>query len=546
MIKRFAALGFMFALCGFLSAQSGYYTVHFTDKKHSPYSLAMPQAFLSQKALERRAVQGIALDSLDIPVDPVYIGQVVAISQGEVVAVSRWFNSVVIRSEKPRLMEELAELDFVSGINQVRSRSQRIISKDEPVVSKSDIPVQMFGNVYGPSWKQIVMHKGHLLHESGFTGKGVDIAVIDAGFSFANQLPMFDRLRENGNIISVRDFVDGDNDVYSGSNHGTYVLSTMGGWMPDALIGTAPDARYWLFRTEDAGSEFPVEEEYWISAAELADSLGLDILNTSLGYSRFDDPAYDYTYYDMDGNTSRISRGASVAASRGMLVVNSAGNSGSNSWYYITAPADADGVLSVGAVDSLGNHAFFSSYGPTYDGRVKPNVMAMGQSTVFASPGGGISRGNGTSFSSPIMAGLAACLWQAYPELSSSQLLYRIERSSAAFHHPTDSMGYGIPDFWKAHGMLSDWEFSGEELQALVYPNPFSDSFYIILKDVQSEELTMRLFSSTGEEVPVRWEWMESDMWLARHAGLGAVSPGLYLLQIETPAASGTIRLMKQ
>jgi hypothetical protein len=546
MLKRLLFLAIASAVCGTLSAQTGYYTIHFTDKEHSPYSLESPQAFLSQKALDRRAKQGIALDSLDIPVDPLYISQVLAISQGEVVAISRWFNSMVIRMEKPRLVDELLELDFVAEVNQVRSEPQRLIRKDEPELLKSDIPVKISGNSYGPSWKQIAMHKGHLLHEAGFTGKGMEIGVIDAGFSMVNQLPVFSRLRERGQIISVRDFVDDDSDVYGGSNHGTYVLSTMAGWMVDSLIGTAPEARYWLFRTEDTNSEFPVEEEYWIAAAELADSLGLDILNTSLGYSNFDNPIYDYSYYDMNGETTRISRGAAIAASKGMLVVNSAGNSGANSWHYITAPADADGILSVGAIDSLGNHAFFSSYGPTSDGRVKPNVMALGQATVFAGLSGGISRGNGTSFSSPIMAGLAACLWQAHPSLTSSELLYRIERSSTDFHHPVDSMGFGIPDFWKAHSMLSNWQFSGEEIQVLVYPNPFSDSFYILVKDIPAEELSLRLYASSGQEIPVNLEWMSADTWLVRHAGLGDIRAGLYMLRIETPSSSGTIRLMKQ
>ncbi|MCD4735435.1 MAG: S8 family serine peptidase, partial [Bacteroidales bacterium] len=342
---------------------------------------------------------------------------------------------------------------------------------------------------YGAAYNQIHMLNGDVLHDLGFDGEGIIIAVLDAGFLNADNLSAFQSLWSNGQILGYKDFVSPDDPhIFDSHFHGSAVLSTMGANLPGIMVGTAPKASYWLLRSEDGDTENIIEELNWVSAAEFADSSGADIINSSLGYTVFDDPSWNHTYQDMDGNTVPITIGADIAASKGMIVVNSAGNSGSSSWFYIGAPADGDSVFSIGAVDANGNLASFSSNGPTSDGRIKPNVCSQGEGATYIEPWGGtVSSGNGTSFSSPIIAGVTACLWQANPQYRNLEILQAIEQSSSLYTGPNNQMGYGIPDYALANSILTvipHNELKNDKI--IVSPNPFTDVLNINIIDEQN------------------------------------------------------------
>lgn len=346
------------------------------------------------------------------------------------------------------------------------------------------------------------MLNAHWLHSLGYMGAGVDVAQFDAGWSRTDILPAFERLRSDGRIKMTRDFVWSDNpNVYTYNSHGTSVLSIMAAWLPGEMVGAAPEANYYLFRTEDPFSEFPVETDNWAVAAELCDSIGIDIINSSLGYSLFDDASYDFSYDDMNGEIVRCSIAAAIAARKGILVVNSAGNSGDDPWRYLTAPSDAEGILAVGAADAQENHAWFSSYGPSADGRVKPDVSAMGAATTYAAQDSTIRTGNGTSFSSPLIAAATACLYQAFPSSSGAQLRDAVIRSASAYTAPTDSLGYGIPDFYKAWQRLQGGSIEQGDFGASAYPNPCNGQLRVTLDDAKSCGLTYSIYDAVGRRV---------------------------------------------
>ena len=330
---------------------------------------------------------------------------------------------------------------------------------------------------YGISLTQLTQLNGEYLHNLGFRGKGVHIAILDAGFYHANILTAFDTLRNAGRILGTRDFVDHSSDIYLQHTHGTSVLSCMAGNQPGVLLGTAPDASYYLFRTEDAPTEYPIEEDNWVAAAELADSLGVDLINSSLGYCTFDDPQMSHTYSDMNGNTTRVTKGANMAFQKGILVFTSAGNEGNNPWRHIIAPSDGENVIGVAAVDKYGIRAAFSSVGPAFGGAVKPNVAAMGSSTFLITSGGVPGYSSGTSFSSPVLAGMGACLLQSNPYSDVKLVKKAIEQSASIYSSPDSLLGYGIPDFGKADKYLK-LDTAVPVLQKpswAVSPNPFTD-----------------------------------------------------------------------
>ena len=359
----------VFAQVTFEQTAPAKYRIEFTDKNNTPYSLNAPDAFLSAKALERRNKQEIPLTFNDLPVTPAYLDSLTA-SGARVLTVSKWFNAATIQVFDDLALQKIATLTFVKKNYALKSSGGK--SPNEPEGQSGIQAIEASSDLnYGPSWWQTAIHNGHLLHNKGYTGRNITIAVIDGGFYHVNELPAFERLRENGQILGNRDFVDAAADVYAENSHGMSVLSIIGGYIPGELVGTAPDASFWLLRSEDVSSEYKIEEDNWIAAAEFADSVGADIINTSLGYARFDDPLQNHTYAEMDGNTTRISRAADLAASKGMLVVVSAGNQGNIAWKYITAPADADSVLTIGAIDQTGLVAEFSSRGPSSDGQGK-------------------------------------------------------------------------------------------------------------------------------------------------------------------------------
>jgi hypothetical protein len=470
------------------------YFVRFTDKNSSPYSIDDPLEFLSQRAIDRRLNQGIPVDVTDLPVNPTYL-QGVAAAGATILNPSKWLNGVSVFTDNPTIIDAINALPYVAGITKspqpTPSSPGWTEDFDKPffknevyqeaIVSnlKQGYEIDLFD--YGMGLNQIQMLNGDVLHEMGYRGQGKVIAVIDAGFYNANILDVFDSLWQNNQILGTRDFVYGGNITYDGHPHGSMVLSCMGGNYPGQLIGTAPKASYWLIHSEDGNSEYIIEEYNWVSSAEFADSVGADVINSSLGYTEFDDPSQNHTYADMDGDTAPATIGADMAAKKGILVVNSLGNSGTDSWYYLGVPSDGDSVLGIGAVDGSGIYVGFSSHGPSYDGRVKPDVVAQGSDVYVVDPyGGGFGYGSGTSFSSPILAGMAACLWQANPTLSNMQIADAIRQSASQYLTPDDMLGFGIPDFVLANNILTIIDGPGEEMAYLkVYPNPFHDRFTI-------------------------------------------------------------------
>lgn len=516
------------------------YFIAFKDKADSPFSVTRPQEFLSDRAIDRRVRQGIAVVEEDIPVNGSYIDAVRNLG-ATVLTVSKWFNGITVYLSDTTLIAQIESLPFVEVT--VKSAGGPVGGDDKfgteqrsltPIIP-GKVPLNAVGASaynYGASFNQVHMVKGDLLHEMGYSGEGKVIAILDGGFYMANTLPAFDSLHINNQILGTKDFVSPGNDVYNESPHGMEVLSIMGGNVPGALIGTAPKAGYWLLRSEDVNSEYLVEEYNWVSAAEFADSAGADIINSSLGYTTFDDPSMDHTCADMNGNTTPVTRGANIAASKGLIVVNSAGNSGGSSWKCVGAPSDAFGAMAIAAVDSIGNYAAFSSTG-SLDGRVKPNIAAQGRATVLSAPDGSISRGNGTSFSSPVIAGMVACLWQALPDLSQSDIVRAIEISGSQANDPDSLLGYGIPDFAVALTR------AGENLEVLtqrfadVFPVPFSDRLTIRLFSGWDSEFSVAIYDLTGNCVygPVNFP-VDMSTHPVEIKPLHTLFPGCYLVKV--------------
>jgi len=518
------------------------YWVKFTDKNNSPYSIEQPEEFLSQKAIERRMNQGIEITESDLPVNPSYVEGIADIGV-TILNVSKWFNSVTIYTPNSSLLDDINDLPYVESVDKAGGDKSNK-SNPKPFFANESygkIPEESMAKVgqagksydYGQAYNQISMLNGDELHDMGYDGAGMTIAVLDAGFLNTDVVSAFDYLWDNDKIKGYKDFVSPhDPDIFGSHSHGTMVLSTMGANLPGQMVGTAPQADYWLLRSEDGGSEYLIEELNWVSAAEFADSVGADIINSSLGYTTFDDSSQDHTYADMDGNTTPITIGADMAVSKGMIVVNSAGNSGSSSWQYIGAPADGDSVFSIGAVDGGGNYASFSSTGPTADGRLKPNVVAQGQgSTVIEPWGGSVSSGSGTSFSSPITAGMVACLWQANPDKRNTEIMQAIEQSSSLANNPNNLLGHGIPDYVMANSILTviyHREADHNELE--VYPVPFSDYIEInALNDLRI--IKVELVDVTGKTIKTAQPINGIKLQLV---GLNELQAGVYFVKVKT------------
>jgi subtilisin family serine protease len=454
------------------------YWVKLKDKTGTLFQISHPEAFLSKRALDRRIRQNIPIDQSDLPVSAAYLDTLKRRGL-EVVHTSKWLNGVTVRTADTSVIRKIKALPFVSSVQLTRPSVAK-----KSAIRKFSVE-EMFTAInpvnYGVAIGQLTQLNGHYLHDRGFRGKGVQIAILDAGFWHVNQIAAFDTLRKSGRILGVRDFVDPGSDIYQQHTHGMSVLSCMGGNVPLTLIGTAPDASYYLLRSEEDATEYPIEEDNWVAAAELADSLGVDVINSSLGYYFFDDAAMNHTYSEMDGKTTRVTRGANMAFQKGIVVFNSAGNEGNNTWKRIIAPSDGENVIAVAAVDKNGIRASFSSVGPAFGGAVKPNVAATGSLTFLVTSAGVPGYSSGTSFSSPVLAGMGACLLQSNPYATAKQIKMAIEQSASLYNKPDSLLGYGIPDFEKAYNYLK--LHTSVPLNAIsawgVSPNPFSNTISI-------------------------------------------------------------------
>lgn len=526
------------------------HVITFVDKSGSPYTIGNPKAYLSARALQRRRNRGIAIDISDLPVSPRYLDSLRAVPGVNILYTSKWFNQAVIQLTNTTALQRVRAFGFVLSTAAIAARRA---SPQEIVPVKWNVREATID--YGAGQHQIEIHEGQYLHDKGFTGEGMLVAVLDAGFPGVNTAGPFQHLFESGRIKGTRDFVAGGANVYTASMHGTHVLSTMAA-RSAAMTGTAPNASYVLIRSEEDGKEQPIEENNWIAGVEYADSIGADVISSSLGYTTFDNPAFNHSYWDLTGDMLEISRAADMAAAKGILVVSSAGNEGNSSWVYITPPADADSVLTVGAVDASGRPATFSGYGPAADGVIKPDVVGMGVAARLIGPNGELTAGSGTSFSTPIVAGLVTCLWQAFPQRTNMEIINVVRASSSRFHNPDDQMGYGIPNFRLAYDSLyrraqQDTVFIRNVLnEALlkVAPNPFYSQLYIYYHSLSNADLHLRLIDNNGKTIAQRklavaaatyghFLWQESMF-----SGLPA---GIYYLQLVQDNKKSVAKLVK-
>ncbi|GAB3201023.1 hypothetical protein ABID22_003346 [Pontibacter aydingkolensis] len=520
--------------------------VYFTDKANSPYSLQQPQDFLSSRALERRQRQSIALKERDLPVNPSYVTGLK--EQGvKVWYTSRWFNAAVVQCSDQKLAE-LEALPFVRStqtLNRLAGPTNAILrttGKLETVSQSSTLVTTLEKEDYGRAFHQANMLGAVELHNTGFRGAGMTIAVLDAGFPGVNTISAFAHLFQNDKIKGTFDFVAKQENVYGANSHGTAVLSTMAAYQPGKMIGTAYEADYILLRTEDAATEHNIEEINWLLGAEYADSAGADVINSSLGYNIFDSPSRSYTYSEMDGNTTLVAKAADIAAAVGMLVVTSAGNEGTSTWKYISSPADADSVLAVGAVDSLGVKASFSSFGPSADGQVKPDVVALGRLAYVLTTTGNVAKSNGTSFSGPIVAGFATSLWQANRTKTNYEIIQLLRQSGSQAANPDNSIGYGIPSYNRTITSLAKLPPKNKVL----ITNPVSDKPVILIlgQDWQKQPVEVQVMDATGKLMlrqQIKQPATEQKLNLEPHS----LSKGLYLCRVSSGSSATTVRFIK-
>ncbi len=515
------------------------YWIQFTDKNNSVFSTQHPEQFLSSRAIARRVKNNIAITEQDFPVNQNYIDSVTQFSSVRLWNSSRWFNAITISCWDTLVIQQISQMPFVQNTEIVQR--QRVLNSDDKFeeemkdLNEKAAPIIAVTPKYpyGFTYNQNHLHKIDYLHEMGFHGAGVHIAVIDSGFEFVHGMKCFEHLFQEGRLLSTKDFVDHDGDVFWDHLHGTVVLSTMAAVIPGQFFGTATKASYHLLRSEASDYEHIVEEDNWVAAAEYADSAGVDIINTSLGYTEFDDPAQNHTYADLDGNTTRIAQASNIAANKGILLMTSAGNQGQTPWKYISTPGDASLTLTVGAVDSVGNYAPFSSVGPNSAGEIKPNVVSVGWNTYVVLPWGeGIVKANGTSFSSPMMAGMAATLWEALPHLSNFELKSLIESVGHKFASPDSLLGYGIPDFYLAYKNKSGNVYPMQEGIELLsqYPNPLVDAFSLMIRSDRTQELGLFFYDLHGKEL---------------HKDVVQVEFGVNLLQVNSVSFAQGVTIIK-
>ena len=499
-----------------------YYWIQFKDKKNSPFSFEHPLEFLSQNSIDRRIRQNIALDSTDLPVNPIYIEAIESLGL-HVKFTSRWLNGAIAIVPPEIDIDSLTFPEFISGYELRKPNLVQTSVKKQKL--QQDFPTMD----YGHSAKQVSMLNGDLMHLFS-KGEGVTIGILDAGFVNVDVHYAFDSLRNRNGILGTYDFVNPGNDVYREHYHGASVLSCIAGNVPNQLIGTATQANFWLLRSEDVYSEYPVEEDYWIVAAEFADSVGCDVINSSLGYSEFDDSTMNHPYEIFNGKTLRISQAANMAVDKGIIVCSSAGNEGNNSWHYIIAPAEAENVLAVAAVDSFEVRSTFSSYGFPFEGfPKKPDVSAQGTRVTLASSSA-IAQYNGTSFSSPLMAGIAACLVKLEPNKTAHELTDLIRSLGNNYPNHDTSLGYGIPRF---ENYLKQANFINSTKQEIQY------YFKPSIKELVVDNCTkVRIFNTWGEIIK-----SENILPETPRISLANLNSGIYLILLEGEATSYSFKI---
>lgn len=540
--NRNSLLLLLFILLSAVSyGQDKKYVVYFKNKNNSPYAVSDPSQFLSEKAIQRRQKQNINISENDLPVTPQYLDSLTA-RGAQLLYSLKWLNAAAVVADSAEMVA-IHALSFVHHYERVAKEMNARSIHTEGKIAKSKTKKNITS--YGNSYNQVHMLEADQMHNDGFHGEGIVIALLDAGFKNASSLSYLNHVYTNNRVLATYDFVDQETDVYDDDEHGLEALSVIAAYREDALIGTAYNASFILLRTEDDFSETEIEEANWARGAEYADSIGADIISSSLGYTTFDIASTNHTYLDMNGQTTIAARTADMAASKGILVICSAGNEGNNGWKYITTPADGDSVLAIGAVDANENYAYFSSTGPTSDGRIKPDLVARGQDVTVGSADGNISSNSGTSFACPLVTGLAAGIWQAYPTLTAAQVFDALRKSASQYKHPDNYKGYGVPGYQRAREYVNDSIFNiGIDFR--VFPNPIRDSYICFTSGAEyfNREVGIKMYDLLGklvaeDKVTVTGVRTES------HINVASLRDGVYTLRFYFPDKTVKTKLLK-
>jgi serine protease AprX len=526
-----------------LNAQNKFW-VQLKNKNGTPYSVSTPTAFLTQRSVQRRIDYNIPVNQSDLPVNPAYISQIASVSGVTVNYVSKWLNALVVTVVSPTCLVTINSFTYVNTSNPVNKLKLAPLMKlnepEQPLYQRTNVTT----NYYGRSQWQLKQLGVDCIHQQGKRGAGMVIAVLDDGFRDVNVNPIYDSLYARNGVLGTRDFVAGDNLVYDDDTHGAFVLSTMAALVPSLIVGSAPDADYWLLRTEDAASEKPIEEYNWIRGVEFADSVGADICTTSLGYTTFDQASYNHTYTaQLNGKTIPMSIAATMAARKGMFLTVAAGNEGNSGWHYISVPADADSICTVGAIDTLLHAGSFTSWGPSADGRRKPNLSAMGVDTWGCASGSIVScqAGSGTSFATPLLAGAVACFWQAHKSLNCIKLLDTLTKCASRFNNPDMQVGWGIPHMCCTPVSIQENTITKYPNELQAYPNPLSAKC-VITTDSNSGSNTIVLFNSIGEVIsPLVFTLSKNSC----EVDLSNFPSGIYFAVVRNEKNTRTFKLIK-
>ncbi len=545
--KIVLAILLAFATQCFKAQYNHKFWVKLTDKNGTPYSIGTPTAFITQKSVNRRAAHGVAIDQTDLPVTPSYISQIDAITNVQVLYASKWMNAVAVvitntaSAAITTATNAINTLSFV--VNTTPTNKMRIIMDRDFVPAEDNNAGKSSGIIeyYGNGYNQAQQLNAVCMHGYGFRGQGMTIAVLDAGFFNANNNPAFDSLYARGGVKGTRDFVEGGTSVYEDASHGMKVLSCMAACVPSVFVGTAPNADYWLLRTEDAASaaplsETPSEEYNWIRGAEFADSVGADILTTSLGYTDFDNSSFNHTFAGLNGKTYPMSIASTMAVRKGMFVLNAAGNDGAGG---IGVPADADSICTVGAVDVAGVYAGFSSKGPTFDGRKKPDLVARGAATWVSQDINGFEQGNGTSYATPVLAGAIACFWQRHTTFHPYKVLDTLRKTASNNASPNNDIGWGIPNMCALPVGIK--ELPKEVNVFKVFPNPVANKFTITIVKKDFEIVNAEILNTIGGLVKTLA--ITSDQ---TSVDMSSYASGIYFVKVNTKQGSSTQKIVKE
>jgi hypothetical protein len=519
-------------------AQDGRYAIFFKDKDATTFTIESPLAYLSQKSVDRRVKNGVAISTEDFPVNKSYVDQVKSLG-ADILYTSRWMNAAITQLDDGELSDILL-LPFVStyeyiGPNAEVSGGGRL----RKVKDKKDSNLGIVNQV------QLSMLGLDDMHEENVYGQGVTIAVFDSGFPGVDKAAAFKALFDEGRVTYTKDIIGNTGNVFQYDGHGTEVLSIMAANQAGSFLGGAPKANYQLYVTEEVSTEFRIEEYNWLVAAEKADSAGVDIINSSLGYNLFDDVTMDYTKAQLDGNTALVSKAANLAISKGIFVVVSAGNDGNSSWSLVNPPADVDGVLAVGSITSTGNLSGFSSVGPTADDRIKPDVVALGSGVSVIKSNGTTGFTSGTSAATPLITSLVAGLIQTFPELTVSALYDLVVASGSMSDNPDNQKGYGVPNYSEAKIIQLGEEPTEHTSSVYLFPNPSFGNTVKLEMDVPiGQKATIHIYNLQGQlmlksegEISYSNNPVELDV-----SGIGS---GLYLVKVESEGILRTIRLIK-